>query len=158
MLAKIDWPSLVVPLSIGIFYLISLFAKRGQKRLKDSLEVRDGRIVLKEGIRLKLSRGNPDRLRGIEAMIEKSFKVDENGQIVAKDGDEETPAERPAPMGPTASTPPPGRGAPPAPPAPASDPDSDRFRSVWEEQDQGPSIWDEKDKADFWGSDTKRGE
>lgn len=153
MLASFDPASIIVPLSLAVFFLFSLLAKRGQKRLKSWLEVRDGQVVLREDVRLKLERRHPERLRRLEAMIEKSYAVDGRGEIAARGGEEEAAEPKPSdvPTDVLAALGVEERRDP----APARE--ADRFRSVWEEQDDGPSIWDEKDKADFWGSDREKG-
>ena len=56
MLAATDIGALVWVVVICLMMVTSLLAKRGAKKLRDSLEVRDGRVVLREEARLKLGR------------------------------------------------------------------------------------------------------
>lgn len=134
-----------------LFSAVSLFAKRSTRRLRDSLEVRDGRVVLKEEIRLKLER-HPERLRRVEALVAKTYTVNERGEIVSRSSpssSENVPwYKREISIGEKEPKP---TAAPTPPPIPASGEDEkERFHSAWDEQDASPSIWDKDEKAAFW--------
>jgi len=155
MLAATDIGALVWVVVICLMMVTSLLAKRGAKKLRDSLEVRDGRVVLREEARLKLGR-SPRRLRNADALIAKRYAVNERGEIV----------ERAVSVAPTSVTwykreisfgkklqaPP---SAFPSTPDVEKIAEKERFRSAWDEQDATPSIWDEQDKDAFWGDAEK---
>lgn len=155
MLAAIDIGAFVWVIVIFVMLVPGLLAKRAAKKFRNSLELRDGRVVLRDDARLKLGR-SPRRLSRAESLIAKSFEVNERGEIV----------ERAVPVAPTSvpwykreislgkksQTPP---SAFPSTPEVEKIAEKERFRSAWDEQESAPSIWDENDANAFWSDAEK---
>jgi hypothetical protein len=107
MLASVNVTFLVVIAAFVVLFALRSFARRGaSRRFQDLLEVRDGRVVLKEDVRRRLER-DPQRLRRVEALIAKNYTVNERGEVAERSGARveaaarsraaPAPAPRPAP-------------------------------------------------------------
>ncbi|MGD0274192.1 MAG: hypothetical protein ABSB96_10750 [Gaiellaceae bacterium] len=141
MLATIDAGDIATLAVIVALIAFGLSANRGAKRIRNSLEIRDGRVALKEEVRLRLER-NPRRLHRIEALIASTYTVNERGEIVARGDTDDVRAPAPEPVSRPAKS--------------ASSQEDERFCSAWDEQDAGSSIWDEQERAAFWGDTEER--
>jgi hypothetical protein len=150
MLAAAAAGSIFVLIAISLFVALLTALRRGSRKLRDSLVVRDGRPVLSDEARARLGKRGLDFAK-IDSFIAETYVVNERGEIVRRA--EHAKPETLASIPPTARPSEPGRSAP-AKPQPATG--RDAFQSVWEEQDAGPSIWDEADKSAFWGDAEKR--
>ncbi len=83
VLAAIDISSIVVLVTFGLLFALAQAVKRGSRRFRSSLQVRDGRVVMNDAARVKLSRHGRD-LSKAEAFIAKNFSVNERGEIVER--------------------------------------------------------------------------
>jgi len=83
MLGAIDLSSIVILVTFGLLFALAQAVKRGSRRFRSSLQIRDGRVVLNDAARLKLSRRGRD-LNKAEAFIAKNFSVNERGEIVER--------------------------------------------------------------------------
>ena len=83
MLGAVDNSSIVVLVTFGLLFALAQAVKRGSRKFRSSLQVRDGRVVLSDAARLKLARRGQD-LSKAEAFIAKNFSVNERGEIVGR--------------------------------------------------------------------------
>jgi hypothetical protein len=83
VLGAINVTSVVVLIAVGSAFALTQAVKRGSRRFRSSLEVRDGRVVMSDATRLKLERHGRD-LSKAEAFIAQNFSVDERGEIVER--------------------------------------------------------------------------
>ncbi|MGA9763044.1 MAG: hypothetical protein WBQ14_11560 [Gaiellaceae bacterium] len=142
MLARIDIGSIITVAAVALSIVAMLFAKRGSKRFRDWLEVRDGKVVLKDEIRLKLAR-NPARLRRVEALVARSYAVNEQGEIVDRHAAAASEAAQPIPQ---PATPAPATPAPVAPAPARPRPKKEAGSLVWKKADVDTILGRQRDK------------
>lgn len=137
MLARIDISSIITVAAVALSVIAVLFAKRGSKRFRDWLEVRDGKVVLKDEVRLKLAR-NPARLRRVEALAARSYTVNEQGEIVDRHAAAASEAPRPVPQ--------PATPAPVAPAPARPRPKTEASSLVWKKADADTILGRQRDQ------------
>jgi hypothetical protein len=110
-LASTDLGAIIWVVIVVVAFVFSRIGRRARGGLRNSVEAKDGHVVLKESARQRLAR-NPRRLQEIEAELDKRFTVNERGQVVPRS----TPAKAsPRPAEPGADRPQPASSQPASP-------------------------------------------